>query len=57
MSWYFKFPLEELTPDGKKLLPVTALDASVYARKNGARHEVTCVSLGRPVLPCACYAD
>ena len=29
MSWYFKFPLEELTPDGKKLLLVTALDASV----------------------------
>ena len=28
-SWYLKLLLEELTPGGKKLLPVTVLDASV----------------------------
>ena len=27
-SWHLKFLLEELTPGGKKLLPVTVLDAS-----------------------------
>ena len=40
MSWYYKLQLEELTPD---------------ARKNGARDNVTRVSLARPVLSCAHY--